>query len=89
MEIPNDYRIRALEEFVKARDEAITAAVVDGDLSLMRKMNVYSDEVRTADDTVLRAAACKGCLQITTMPEDVKAKARKWLLDRGLSLEAW
>lgn len=84
-----DYKDKAIAEFVKARDEAITAAVVDGDLSLMRNMNVYSEEVRTADDTVLRAAACKGCLQITTMPEDVKVKARKWLLDRGLSLEAW
>lgn len=54
-----DYKDKAIAEFVKARDEAITAA------------------------------ACKGCLQITNMPEDVKVKARKWLLDRGLSLEAW
>lgn len=84
-----NHKNKAIAEFVKARDEAITAAVVDGDLSLMREMNVYSEEVRTADDTVLRAAACNGCLQIATMPEDVKAKARKWLIDRGLSLEAW
>ena len=84
-----DYKEKAIAEFVKARDEAITAAVVDGDLSLMREMNVYSEGIRTACDTVLMAAACKGCLQITTMPEYVKVKARKWLLDRGLSLEAW
>lgn len=84
-----DYKDKAIAEFVKARDEAITAAVVDGDLSMIREMNVYSEGGGTADDTVLRAAACKGCLQITTMPEDVKVKARKWLIDRGLSLEAW
>ena len=82
----NEHDRKAIAEFVKLRDEAIRIAVMDGDVSLLRRINVYNFGVPD-NYAILMAGACKACIQITTMPNDVKEKAKKWLIDHNFSLE--
>lgn len=43
-------------------------------------------QYQVASDLVLLITMHKMILAVTTMPEDVKTKSRKWLLDRGYKL---
>lgn len=78
----NTERLEEVKKFVKERNTAIYEAVVNGDLTHLRAIYMYGVQV-PGNDLVARAGACKACLQITTMSDDVKQKARKWLLDNG------
>jgi hypothetical protein len=78
----NTERLEEVKKFVEERNAAIYEAVVNGDLTHLRSMYMYGIQT-PENDLVARAGACKACLQITTMPDDVKQKARKWLLDNG------
>lgn len=78
----NTERLVEVKKFVEERNAAIYEAVVNGDLTHLRTLYMYG--VQTPEsDLVARAGACKACLQITTMPDDVKQKAREWLKDNG------
>ena len=78
----NTERLEEVKKFVEERNAAIYDAVVNGDLTNLRSLHMYG--VQTPDsDLVARAGACKACLQITTMSDDVKQKARKWLKSNG------
>lgn len=78
----NTERLEEIKKFVEERNAAIYEAVVNGDLTHLRALYMYGVPT-LGNDLVARAAACKACLQITTMSDDVKQKARKWLLDNG------
>lgn len=74
--------LEEVKKFVEERNAAIYEAVVNGDLTHLRALYMYG--VQTPEnDLVARAGACKACLQITTMSDDVKQKARKWLKENG------
>lgn len=65
----NTERLEEVKKFVEERNAAIYEAVLNGNLTRLRSMYMYG--VQTPEnDLVVRASACKACLQITTMKEE-------------------
>lgn len=72
----------SIAKYCRKRNAAVIAAVRDGNVELMRNLVEKSDQP-CPNDYVLLISAHKMCLAITTMPEDLQAKARRWLRERG------
>lgn len=81
-EIKNEELLRMIANYNRLRDAAVIAAIECNDLEPLKALSGMSDEPLPSDD-VLRIAARKMCLAITTMPEDLKQKAREWMREHG------
>ena len=80
-----DVKARA---YCKVRDEAVIAAVRDGELDKIGKLITDTHGV-IPNDTVLMATACKMCCNIVWMPEYLRKKAFEWLNERGMSTDIY
>ncbi len=72
----------SIANYCRKRNAAVIVAVQDGNVGLMRNLAEKSDQP-CPNDYVLLVSAHKMCLHITTMPEDLQAKSRRWLRERG------
>lgn len=72
---------KRLSRYIEDRDKAVRSL----DLEKFRKFQEKWSDVLTEwpGDEVAEIAMHKMAVEITSMPEEIKEKARKWLLDRG------
>ena len=75
----------SISKYCRKRNAAVIAAVQDGNVELMRNLAEKSDQPMPSD-YVLLISAHKMCLHITTMPEDLRTKSRRWLRERGFEV---
>ena len=81
----------SLKKYVIERDEMLQKGNVQEFKKFITKWKDIFPEAtyrqyQVASDLVLLITMHKMILAVTTMPEEVKAKSRKWLLDRGYKL---
>lgn len=72
----------SIANYCRKRNAAVIAAVRDGNVEPLKRLAEKSDQP-VPNDYVLLISAHKMCLAITTMPEDLQAKSRRWLKERG------
>lgn len=72
----------SIANYCRKRDAAVIAAVRDGNVELMKHLAEKADTMMP-NDYVLLVSAHKMCLAITTMPEELKEKSRRWLKGNG------
>lgn len=71
-----------IKQYVRLRDAAVIAAVRDGNIELLKNLAEKAD-APLPNDKVIEISAHKMCVEITTMPEDLRQKSRQWLRERG------
>ena len=81
----------SLKKYVIERDEMLQKGNVQEFKKFITKWkDIFPEstyrQLQVASDLVLLITMHKMILTVTTMPEEVKAKSRKWLLDRGYKL---
>lgn len=74
--------VEIVQENLRKRDEAVVSAVRDGDLEPLKRYAVKGG-VDFDNDYVIEIAAHKMCCEITTMPDELQEKSRKWLRESG------
>lgn len=84
----------SLKQYVKERDEMLQKGNVQEFRKFITKWKDMFPEstyrqLQVASDLVLLITMHKMILTVTTMPEEVKTKSRKWLLDRGYKLTTY
>lgn len=72
----------AIADYCRKRDAAVIAAVRDGDIEPMKHLAEKAD-AHIPSDYVIMISAHKMCVNITTMPEELQEKSRKWLKEHG------
>lgn len=72
----------SIAKYCRKRNAAVIAAVRDGNVEPLKHLAEKSDQP-IPSDYVLLISAHKMCLVIPTMPEDLQAKSRQWLRERG------
>ena len=83
--------MNSLKQYVIERDEMLQKGNVQEFKKFITKWkDIFPEstyrQLQVASDLVLLITMHKMILTVTTMPEEVKAKSRKWLLDRGYKL---
>lgn len=76
----------SITDYCRKRNAAVIAAVRDGNVEPLKRLAEKSEQ-QIPNDYVLLVSAHKMCLAITTMPEDLQAKSRRWLRERGFEEE--
>lgn len=71
-----------IEAYCRERNAAVTEAVQDGNVERLKRLAGKIDAPMPSDMVIL-ISAHKMCLEITTMPEELKEKSRKWLKENG------
>lgn len=71
-----------IKQYVAKRDAAVLSAVRDGDLEPLKALGRAAGAPVFSDEVIL-ISAHKMCCNITTMPEELRKKSRKWLLAHG------
>lgn len=77
---------KSIADYCRKRNAAVIAAVRDSNVEPLKRLAEKSEQ-QMPNDYVLLVSAHKMCLAITTMPEDLQAKARRWLRERGFEEE--
>lgn len=72
----------SIANYCRKRNAAVIAAVQDGNVEPLKHLAEKSDQPMPSD-YVLLVSAHKMCLAIPTIPEELQAKARKWLKEHG------
>ena len=81
--------IKPIEEFVKQRNEALFSLDRDKILKFYELAYSKSEAKKFAkvDEKVFWAAVYKAICNIISAPEDLKAKAEKWLTENGYAID--
>lgn len=74
-----------VKQFVKDRDAAFKAFVLQDDVEAVRQYCMEYGIVMPVDPKVMAAGVYKAVQYITTMPEDIKVKAAMKALELGFS----
>lgn len=76
-------------EYIKRRDAAVLAAVRDDNIEPLRILTYETKGKLPSSNEVMWAIAHKLCCNITSMPQKLKDKSRKWLEGHGYKAEIW
>ena len=81
--------IKSIEEFVKQRNEALFSLDKDKILKFYKLEYGEAEAKKFAkvDEKVFWAAVYKAICNIINAPEDLKAKAEKWLTENGYAID--
>lgn len=72
----------AIADYCRKQDAAVIAAVRDGNIEQIKNLAEKVD-THIPNDYVIMISAHKMCVNITTMPEELQEKSRKWLYEHG------
>lgn len=73
-----------VQEFLRERDEALLSLDKEKIIAYCRKYGVQLERFSDNDEVFWRAVH-KAICNITTMPEEVRARSEKWLYEHGSS----
>lgn len=78
-----------VKEYIKRRDAAVLVAIRDDNIEPLRALTYETKGKLPDSDEVMWAIAHKLCCNITSMPQELKDKSRKWLEEHGFKAEIW